>query len=108
MAGFRDDLADINHLIHEPARLALLTALSACKSADFLFLQNLIGLTSGNLSSHLARLEEAGLVWIDKQIQGKKPHTEVGLTVQGRDAIQRHWQQLDSLRQHASEFKSPK
>ena len=101
MPEIRDELADIDRLIHEPARLALLTTLSACSSADFLFLQRLIGLTPGNLSSHLARLESAGLVWIEKEIQAKRPHTRIGLTPAGRTAIDRHWQQLDNLRRHA-------
>ena len=101
MATFRDELADIDRLIHEPARLAILTALSACKSADFTFLQRLTGLTPGNLSSHLVRLEEAGLIWSNKQIIGRRPHTDVGLTQQGITAIDHHWQQLDNLRQRA-------
>ena len=104
MPGIRDDLAEMDRLIHEPARLAILTALSACKSADFLFIQRLIGLTPGNLSSHLTKLEEAGLLWTDKQIIARRPHTQVGLTDAGRTAIERHWQQLEDLRRHASEI----
>ncbi|HEY3056658.1 MAG TPA: transcriptional regulator, partial [Thermoanaerobaculia bacterium] len=57
-------LAGLDRLVHEPARLSILTALSACKSADFLFLQRLTGLSKGNLSSHLSKLEEGGLVAI--------------------------------------------
>ncbi len=101
MPGLSENLAAIDRLIHEPARLAILTALSACMHADFLFLQRLTGLTAGNLSSHLSRLEEAGLVWMDKQIVGKRPHTTVGLTERGRDAIDAHWKQLEALRQQA-------
>ncbi len=102
MPGMHDDLAEIDRTIHEPARLALLTTLSACKSADFLDLQRLIGLTPGNLSSHLSKLEEAGLVWIEKEILGKRPHTRVGLTDAGRSAIDRHWRQLEALRDTAA------
>ncbi len=90
MSGLSENLAAIDRLIHEPARLAIMTALSACMRADFLFLQRLTGLTAGNLSSHLAKLEEAGLVWIDKQIVGKRPRTTVSLTEKGRDAIEAH------------------
>ena len=104
MPGIRDDLADMDRLIHEPARLTILTALSACKSADFLFLQRLIGLTPGNLSSHLTKLEEAGLLWMDKRIIARRPHTQVGLTDSGRAAIDRHWQQLEDLHRHAHEI----
>ena len=106
MPGIIDDLAGLDRIIHEPARLAILTALSACKSADFLFLQRLIGLTPGNLSSHLTKLEEAGLLWTDKQILARRPHTQVGLTGVGRTAIERHWQQLEDLRRHAQEIGS--
>jgi DNA-binding MarR family transcriptional regulator len=103
MPGLRDDLAEIDRTIHEPARLALLTTLSACKSADFLYLQRLIGLTPGNLSSHLTKLEEAGLIWVEKEIRAKRPHTRVGLTDFGREAIERHWGQLQALRESAAQ-----
>ena len=60
-----EHLASVNRLVHEPARLAILTALSACDKADFVFLVNVTGLTKGNLSSHLSKLEQAGLVEIE-------------------------------------------
>ncbi len=96
-----EELAALDKLIHEPARLAILTALSACESADFLFLGRLTGLSKGNLSSHLSKLEEAKLVQIEKQFIGKKPNTLLSLTENGRIAINRHWQQLDNLRNGA-------
>lgn len=101
MTEIFEKLAALDKLIHEPARLAILTALSACESADFLFLGRLIGLSKGNLSSHLSKLEEAGLVQIEKQFIGKKPNTQVSLTENGRAAINRHWQRLDNLRNGA-------
>jgi DNA-binding transcriptional ArsR family regulator len=91
----------LDRLVHEPARLAILTVLSACASADFLFLQGATGLTKGNLSSHLAKLEAAGLVQIDKRFVGKRPNTLVRLTRDGRDAVDGHWRALDDLRQEA-------
>ena len=94
----REDLEAIDRTIHEPARLAIMTALSACHSADFLYIQRLIGLTPGNLSSHLSKLDEAGLIWQAKEIRNKRTHTQIGLTDAGRAAIERHWQQLDKLR----------
>ena len=96
-----EELAALDKLIHEPARLAILTALSSCESADFLFLGRLTGLSKGNLSSHLSKLEEAKLVQIEKQFIGKKPNTLLSLTENGRIAINRHWQQLDNLRNGA-------
>jgi DNA-binding MarR family transcriptional regulator len=68
------------------------------KEGDFTFLQRATGLTKGNLSSHLTRLEGAKLVRIDKRFVGKKPNTNVTLTPSGRTRIARHWQQLEQLR----------
>jgi DNA-binding transcriptional ArsR family regulator len=80
--GNNDVLLD--RLIHEPARLAILSVLSAVKAADFVFLQRTTGLTKGNLSSHLTKLEEAGLVRIEKTFVRKKPNTSVALTPRSR------------------------
>lgn len=99
-----EDLAELDRLVHEPARLALLTALSVCRTADFLYLQRLTGLTKGNLSAHLARLEESGLVSIEKAYSGKVPATQVELTRRGRNAIERHWARLEQLRARALEW----
>ncbi|MCJ7682407.1 MAG: transcriptional regulator [Candidatus Aminicenantes bacterium] len=80
-------LANINKVIHEPARLAVLAQLYVLESADFLFLMNRIGLTQGNLSSHITRLETEGLITVKKGFVGKRPHTLVGLTDRGRKAF---------------------
>lgn len=96
-----DELAELDRLVHEPARLAILTALSACRSADFLYLQRLTGLSKGNLSSHIAKLEEGGLVHVLKEFVGKTPVTRLSLTRSGRAGVERHWHQLEELRQHA-------
>jgi len=92
-------LAELDRLVHEPARLAIMTALSACERADFLYLQRLTGLSRGNLSSHLSKLEAAGLIAIEKEFVGKIPTTRVEPTRDGRAAIARHWKQLEKLRQ---------
>jgi len=96
-----EDLANLDKLIHEPSRLALLTALSACESADFLSLRRLTGMSDGNLSVHLSKLEEAGLVNIQKQYVAKKPNTQLKITKKGLVAIQRHWEQLAAIKQSA-------
>ena len=93
-----EHLADINRLVHEPARLAILTALSACEEADFLFLLNVTGLTKGNLSSHLSKLEQAGLVLIRKTFEGKTPVTYAQLTLEGREGLKEYWDRLESIR----------
>jgi len=101
-----EETASLDRLVHEPSRLAILTALSACRTADFLFLRSLTGLTSGNLSNHLARLEEAGLVLIEKNFRGRVPHTTVRLTGAGRESIRRHWSRLKELQQAARRLKA--
>lgn len=99
------EIAALDKLLHEPARLSLMTALAACKSADFLALQRLTGLTSGNLSVHLSKLEEAGLVVLEKQFVDKRPNTQVQITEKGRRVIESHWQQLENLRHNAQNWK---
>lgn len=94
-------LAELDRLIHEPARLAIMTALNACRSADFLYLQRLTGLTKGNLSSHISKLEAAELVRVDKTFQRKTPVTRLSLTNAGRERIDEHWRQLDGLRRRS-------
>ncbi len=101
-----EELSGLNKLIHEPVRLAIMTTLSACNSAEFLFLQQILDLTTGNLSSHLSKLEEAGMVQIDKQFVGKKPVTMVSLTKIGSEAIKHHWQLLEQLQKSATEMTS--
>ncbi|HEX8703940.1 MAG TPA: transcriptional regulator [Myxococcaceae bacterium] len=96
-----EELAGLDRLIHEPARLAVLTALGSCESADFLYLQRLTGLSKGNLSSHLSKLEEAGLVTVEKQFKGKTPLTRIAATDKGREAVEQHWRQLEQLRTQA-------
>ena len=93
----------LDRLVHEPGRLALLTVLSSVKDADFVFLQRATGLTKGNLSSHLSKLEDAGLVAIEKRFVRKKPNTNVALTAEGRQRIAHHWDQLERLRTLATQ-----
>ncbi|OGO10212.1 MAG: ArsR family transcriptional regulator [Chloroflexi bacterium RBG_13_60_9] len=105
MDNLFEEMAGLDRLIHEPARLAILTALASCKSADFLFLQRLTGLSGGNLSSHVAKLEEAGLVQIEKQFIDKRPNTRIEISDQGRKAVREHWKKLDQLGEKAREWK---
>jgi DNA-binding MarR family transcriptional regulator len=94
-------LAEIDRVIHEPARLLILAYLSVVESADFLFLMNQTNLTRGNLSSHLSKLETAGYVEIKKEFVDKIPRTLLRLTERGRiafDKYRRNMKQvLDSL-----------
>jgi DNA-binding MarR family transcriptional regulator len=87
-------LTELDRLIHEPARLLIVTILSTVASADFLFLQRETGLTKGNLSAHLSKLEEAGYVKIEKTFKGKLPLTVCKLTASGQKALTQYRQQL--------------
>ena len=94
-------LAQIDRIIHEPARLLILAYLSVVESADFLFLMKQTNLTRGNLSSHLSKLETAGYVEIKKEFVDKIPRTLLALTEQGRIAFNEYRrnmkQVLDSI-----------
>ncbi len=92
----------LDRLIHEPARLLILTILSSVASADFLFLQRETGLTKGNLSAHLSKLEEAGYVKIEKTYKGKLPLTVCKLTPAGKKALIQYRQQLQDFIQKTS------
>jgi DNA-binding transcriptional ArsR family regulator len=95
-----DDLrrvTELDRLIHEPARLLIVTILSSVESADFLFLQRETGLTKGNLSAHLSKLEDAGYVKIQKTFKGKLPLTICKLTAAGTKAVTQYRQQLQSF-----------
>ena len=83
-------LADIDPIIHAPARLMVLTYLYVVESVDYVFLMRMTGLTWGNLATHLAKLEEAGYIAIEKEFRGKKPHSMIHLTDHGRDAFQEY------------------
>ena len=86
----RHPLADIDRVIHAPARLMVMTYLYVVDSADFIFLMNLTGLTWGNLSSHLSKLETAEYIEIKKTFRGKRAHTMLKLTDHGREAFQNY------------------
>jgi len=77
------EIAQLDRLIHEPARLTIMLILDGVSEADFLYLQREGGFTQGNLSGHLAKLEEAGYVEIEKKFKGKVPLTVCRLTSEG-------------------------
>ncbi len=92
-----ESLVNIDRLIHEPARLMIMTYLYVVDGADFLFLVRQTGLTLGNLSSHMGKLETAGYVDIEKKFIGKKPHTMLRLTEQGRAAFNEYRRSMERL-----------
>ena len=90
-------LAELDRIIHEPARLLLVATLSVVESADFLFLMNQTQLTRGNLSSHLSKLEAAGYVEIKKEFVEKIPRTLLRLTEEGRNAFVQYRQKMQQV-----------
>jgi DNA-binding MarR family transcriptional regulator len=94
------EIAGFDRLIHEPARLAIMAVLSACVSADFAYLQNETGLSKGNLSAHLKKLEEGGYIAITKSFKGSYPHTDCALTKQGQRAFKEYRKQYLALAKH--------
>ncbi|HET9908333.1 MAG TPA: transcriptional regulator [Anaerolineales bacterium] len=90
-------VTSLDRLIHEPARLLVVTILASVVSADFLFLQRETGLTKGNLSAHLSKLEEAGYVKIEKTFKGKLPLTICKLTSPGLKALKAYREQLQTF-----------
>jgi DNA-binding MarR family transcriptional regulator len=103
MAEDLRSVTELDRLIHEPARLLIVTILSTVASADFLFLQRETGLTNGNLSAHLSRLEEAGYVKIEKTFKGKLPLTVGKLTTSGKKALTQYRQQMQDFMRKTSE-----
>ena len=90
-------LVGVDPVIHAPARLTVLTYLYVVASADFVFLKNMTGLTWGNLSTHLSKLEAAGYVTLEKGFRGKKPHTMIRLTEDGRTAFRAYKTNLQQI-----------
>jgi DNA-binding MarR family transcriptional regulator len=90
-------LADVDRFIHEPSRSVILAVLAAVESADFLYLQRETGLTKGNLSVHLSKLEDAGYISIEKTYRGKIPMTLCRMTEKGRNAFKNYREQLKSF-----------
>lgn len=100
MADEIKSIANFDRLIHEPSRLAIMAVLSACESADFAYLLNTTGLSKGNLSAHLSKLEDGGYVAIVKGFKGKYPNTTCSLTAAGRQAFDIYRKQYLALAQH--------
>ncbi len=90
-------LAEIDPLIHSPARLAILAHLYVVESLDYVFLMRQTGMTWGNLATHLNKLEAAGYLEIQKKFIGKKPNSLIRLTPEGRAAFRAYKKQLKQV-----------
>lgn len=88
---------NIDRVIHEPVRLAILKILSSAKEVDFKFLLTTLGLTKGNLATHINKLEETKLIAVKKEFRGKIPHTSYRITNTGRQQFQEYWKNMKEL-----------
>ncbi len=93
----RDSPLEIDKIIHEPARLQIMTQLYVVDEADFIYIMRQTGLTWGNLSSHMTKLEDAGYIGVRKEFQEKKPRTILNITPSGRKAFERYREMLDKV-----------
>lgn len=87
----------INRVVHEPVRLAILKILISAKEVDFNFLLTTLGLTKGNLATHINKLETAGLIEVKKEFRGRIPHTSYRITRKGRSQFQKYWENIKAL-----------
>jgi DNA-binding transcriptional ArsR family regulator len=87
----------INRVVHEPVRLAILKILTSAKEVDFNFLLTTLGLTKGNLATHINKLETAGFIDVKKEFRGKMPHTSYRITKTGRRQFQKYWENMKAL-----------
>jgi DNA-binding MarR family transcriptional regulator len=87
---------DLDAVIHERVRLAIVAALAVSPQLGFNELKSMLDLTDGNLSAHSRTLDEAGYLVVEKSFRGRKPYTSMRLTVKGRKAFERY---LATLRQ---------
>lgn len=97
MANELRKINDLDRTIHEPARLMIVAILASLESADFLYLERETGLTRGNLSTHLSKLEDAGYIEIEKTYKGKLPLTICKLTAEGHKAFHAYRRQLQQI-----------
>ena len=80
-------LLELDRLVHEPARLAILTILASVEEVQFKFVEEALGLTRGNLSSHVSKLEDAGYLIVTKAFDEKISVTSYRITARGRKAL---------------------
>lgn len=97
-----EGLLTLDRLVHEPARLAILTVLAEAETVEFQFLTRVSGLTKGNLSSHISKLEQAGYLEVNKSFRGKMPSTSLKITPSGRSALKKYRKDLKRALQQKS------
>ena len=97
--------ADLDSIIHSQVRLAIIILLLQSKTADFTYLKKEIGVSDGNLSTHLRKLEETKYIKVQKRFENRKPKTTISLTDKGRDALNEYTKNLEEYLRLASDGK---
>ena len=97
MNAFKQLFEELDPLLHERGRLAIVSALAAAPRLTFTELREAVGMTDGNLCVHLQKLEEKGYVTIDKQFVGRRPQTSCQLTRGGRQAFTNYLDHLEAI-----------
>jgi DNA-binding MarR family transcriptional regulator len=100
MSNILSEIISIDKTIHEPVRIAILTILTVVEKADFLYIKNYLGITQGNLSSHINKLENAGFIEIEKKFKGKRPSTILSITVRGAENFKNY---LNTIKKYIAE-----
>ncbi len=93
-------MARFDDIIHQPVRLRIMAALNALAEdaqLDFGALREMLGVTDGNLATHLRKLEDAGYIAVEKTFVGRRPRTYIALTPRGRQAFAEHVQALREI-----------
>ena len=90
-------IAEIDRLVHEPARLMVMASLYVVESADYTYLMRQADITWGNLSAHISKLEEAGYIEIEKTYRGKRPYTLLRMSPQGRKVFKEYVRKMKNI-----------
>ena len=93
----REQIENLDPIVHAPVRLAVLSILNAVLSAPFTWLKEQTGASDGALSTHLSKLEEHGYLSVEKKFVGKKPQTRYAITPAGRQALLEHLERLKKI-----------
>jgi DNA-binding MarR family transcriptional regulator len=94
---------DIDPVIHERVRLAIVSALAVAPEMSFNELKSTLGLSDGNLSAHATSLQKAGYIEIAKTFKGRRPYTALRLTPQGQEAFRRYLETLRKILEKGTE-----
>lgn len=99
-----NEIAALDKVLHEPARLSIVACLSVVEEVDFVFLQSQTGMTGGNLSSHIRKLEDKSYISVGKEFQDGKPRTSFRLTKIGRAEFRKYLKATRSLLKELGEI----